>query len=75
MSQVESNHAIYMERLRRAAERDHYGETALMVDGEIIEYFADASDAYVAGCEQFGSDNFSLQEVGAISLGLLGLLV
>lgn len=34
-SQVESNHAIYLDQYRADAERDHYGETALMVDGEI----------------------------------------
>ena len=74
-SQVESNYAIYLDKYKDEAERSHKGEVALMVDGEIIEYFPTSSDAYDAGCERYGLGNFSIQEIGAapISLGAQSL--
>lgn len=64
-SQVESNHAIYLTKYRAEAERDHTGDVALMVDGEIKAYFPTASDAYTAGHDQYGLGNFSIQQIGA----------
>ncbi len=69
-SQVESNHVIYLEKYRTHAERDHHGETALMVDGEIRGYFPTASEAYIAGQDQHGLGNFSIQQVGAEPVAL-----
>ena len=69
-SQVESNYAGYLNEYKDEAERYHKGEVALMVDGEIIEYFPTASDAYDAGCERHGLGNFSIQEIGAAPIGL-----
>ena len=40
-SQVESNHAAYLEMHRLEAERLHEGEVALMVDGEIKQILRD----------------------------------
>ena len=64
-SQVESNYAIYLKNYRAEAERDHKGEVALMVDGEIKGYFPTASDAYISGHDQYGLGNFSIQQIGA----------
>ncbi len=64
-SQVESNYAIYLKNYKAEAERDHKGEIALMVDGEIRGYFQTASDAYTAGHDQYGLGNFSIQQIGA----------
>ena len=69
-SQVELNHAIYLEKHKALAERHHKGEVALMVDGAIKGYFPTASDAYTAGCEQHGLGNFSIQQIGADPIDL-----
>lgn len=74
-TQAESNHIIYMERHKEAAERDHHGEVALMVDGKIIDYFTSESDAYTTGRDRYGLGNFSIELVGAapIDLGIQAL--
>ena len=69
-SQVESNHAIYLRKYKAEAEKYHKGEVALMVDGEIKGYFPTASDAYIAGHDQYGLGSFSIQQVGADPIGL-----
>lgn len=77
-TQVKSNHAIYLQEFRKEAERDHHGEAALMVDGEIIDYFPDGGAAYEAGYNRFGLGNFSIEFVGAEPVDLrfqtLGIL-
>lgn len=70
MSQVDSNHAIYVKKYKAEAERYHMGDVALMVDGEIKDYFPTASDAYAAGYEQYGLGRFSIQQIGANPIGL-----
>ncbi|MCY3663615.1 MAG: hypothetical protein OXH28_12455 [bacterium] len=69
-SQVESNHAIYLNRYKAEAEREHKGEVALMVDGEIKAYFPTASAAYAAGHDQYGLGHFSIQQIGADPIDL-----
>lgn len=69
-SQVEPNYAIYLKKYRAEAERDHNGEVALMVDGEIKGYFPTASDAYTADHDQYGLGNFSIQQIGADPIDL-----
>ncbi len=69
-SQVEFNSAAYLEKYKAEAERDHYGETALMVSGEITEYFETALAAYEAGYARHGLGNFSIQHVGVEPLTL-----
>ena len=69
-SQVESNYAIYLKEYKAEAEKHHTGEVALMVDGEIKEYFPTASDAYIAGHDQYGLGNFSIQQIGADPIDL-----
>ena len=64
ISQVESNHATYLKKHKFAAERDHMGEAALMVEGEIKGYFPTGSEAYLAGCDKYGLGNFSIQLIG-----------
>jgi hypothetical protein len=61
--QVERNFKAFQEILPAIAEL-HRGKFALMRDGEIIEYFDTARDAYVAGQKIFKEDLiFSIQEV------------
>lgn len=77
MSQVDTNHEIYLRDLKEDAERDHTGEVALMVDGEIIDYFADGGTAYEFGYKEYGLGNFSIEFVGAdpIDLGFQTLAI
>lgn len=72
VSQVDLNCAIYIKKYKAEAERYHTGEVALMVDGEIKEYFPTASDAYTAGHEQHGLGNFSIRHIGADPIDLGG---
>jgi hypothetical protein len=61
--QVEINFRAFQEKLPAIAETQR-GKFALMRDGEIIEYFDTARDAYVAGQKIFREDSiFSIQEV------------
>jgi hypothetical protein len=62
-SQIEQNFQVFEQRLP-ALLKTHRGQFALMRDGEIVEFFDTARDAYVAGQKLFAQDNlFSIQEV------------
>ena len=63
ISQVDSNYEIYNRELKAEAEKHHKGETALMVDGEIEEYFPTPTAAFVAGLERHGTGHFSIQPI------------
>ncbi len=54
---------------REALERDHWGRSALMRDGQVIGIFDDDIDAYDVGIERFGHQNFAIVGIGAISAG------
>lgn len=61
-------HAV---RHRESLEDDHWGSSALMCDGEVIEVFADGSEACDAGMERFGQGNFGIMHIGIASTGYL----
>lgn len=61
--QVETNYKAFQEKLLSIMEA-HRGKFALMRDGQIIEFFDTARDAYVAGQKLYSQDKlFSVQEV------------
>lgn len=51
----------------------HAGKFVLMRDGEIVEYFDTARDAYISGNKLFPDENFSIQEIAyaPVNLGFL----
>lgn len=66
---VQFHTRTYWSVYREALERDHWGCSALMRDGEVIEIFDAGIDAYDAGMEQFGRGNFATQGIGTVSFG------
>lgn len=61
--QVKRNYEAFAQRLPGLL-ASHQGKFALMRDGEIVEFFDTARDAYVAGQKLFKDDQlFSIQEV------------
>lgn len=61
--QIELNYKAFRDRLSTLLP-SHSGKFALMRDGEIVEFFDTARDAYLAGRKLFPSDLlFSVQEV------------
>lgn len=76
-NQARENHDIYMEKYKEEAERHHRGKTALMHDGEIIDYYNDESDAVTTGKQYYGLGNFSIVRVGEkpVRLGAMTHLV
>jgi len=61
--QIETNYKSFEEKLPSLM-ASHRGKFALMRDGEIIEFFDTARDAYLAGMKLFEKDQlFSVQEV------------
>ena len=59
-------------KIEDSLKAEHMGQTALLHDGKVIDFYNDRRDAYTAGLRQFGSGKFSIQTVGAkpISLGI-----
>lgn len=60
--QIEINYKAFQEKLPSIPPR-FQGKFALMRDGEIIEYFDTARDAYTAGQKLYPDQLFSIQEV------------
>lgn len=61
--QLDRNYKAFKEKLLSLIP-DHKGKFALMRDGEIIEFFDTARDAYFAGKKIFANDGlFSVQEI------------
>jgi len=61
--QIERNYRAFTLKLPSLL-MSHQGKFALMRDGEIVEFFDTARDAYVAGQRLFTDDHiFSVQEV------------
>lgn len=69
-TQAQRNHDGYHERYRAELEEEHFGQIALMHDGEVVHIFNDESDAYTIGYERFGFENFSLKRIGEQPLNL-----
>lgn len=62
-SQVETNYAAFKKLLPTLLAK-HKGKFALMHDGEVLEFFDTARDAFLAGQKLYDSqDGFSVQEV------------
>lgn len=59
--EVDRNYDAFMRMLSSILD-EHRDETALMRDGQIVEFFAKPGDAYRAGVERF-PDQIFLQEV------------
>lgn len=59
----------YANQHRDRLERDHWGRTALMRDGEVIEIFDEGIEAHHAGMERFGARNFATMGIGVVSIG------
>ena len=70
-SKVEQHTRTYAAEHRETLERDHWGSSALMRDGEVIEVFADGAEACDTGIEQFGIGNFGIMHIGTASTGYL----
>lgn len=61
--QIEKNYKVFEGKLPNLLV-SHRGKFALMKNGEIIEFFDTARDAYIAGQKLFEKDKlFSIQEV------------
>ena len=59
----------YATRYRERLQRDHWGRTALMRDGEVIEIFDEGIEAHDLGMERFGARNFATMGIGVVSIG------
>ncbi|MDE0656739.1 MAG: hypothetical protein F4Y99_03395 [Acidimicrobiaceae bacterium] len=66
---VQFHTRTYASEHREALERDHWGRSALMRDGEVIAIYDAGIDAYDAGMERFGQGNFATQGIGTVSVG------
>ena len=66
---VEFHTRTYGTEHREALERDHWGRSALMRDGVVVDVFEEGIDAYDAGIERFGQMNFAVMGIGVISIG------
>ena len=75
MSQIDINHDAYRETHRHGLEKEHLGEYALMHDAQVVDVFETVDEAFNAGMDNFGADQFSIEEIGAqpIHLGVFGL--
>jgi hypothetical protein len=63
LEQIDLNYQAFQQQLPTLV-TSHPGKFALMRDGQIIEFFDTARDAYVAGQRLFEQDKlFSIQEV------------
>ncbi len=60
--QVEKNYRAFAQKLPSLI-AEHRGKFALMRDGEIVEFFDTARDAFVAGQKLFTDQLFSIQEI------------
>lgn len=68
--EVERNYKVFEEKLPSLL-ASHRGKFALMRDGEIVEFFDTARDAYVTGLKLFEKDRlFSVQEVAETPIDL-----
>jgi len=61
-AQIERNYKAFAEKLPTLLST-HRGKFALMHDGEIIEFFDTARDAYLTGQQLYSDHLFSVQEV------------
>lgn len=62
MAEVERNYEAFRAQLPKLLP-SYGGKFALMKDGEIVDFFDTAMDAYTVGKRDFGIDGFSVQEI------------
>ena len=67
--QIEKNYKVFLQKLPDLLP-EQSGKFALMHDGEIVEFFDTARDAYIAGQRIFNDDLFSVQEITDIPINL-----
>jgi hypothetical protein len=60
--QLQKNYEAFVQKLPDLLPL-HNGKFALMYDGEIVEFFDSARDAYVSGSKAYPDQNFTIQEV------------
>ena len=61
-TQVERNYEAFLAQLPKLLP-SYGGKFALMRDGEIVDFFDTAMDAYTVGKREFGLGGFSIQEI------------
>ena len=52
------------DRVQEEMEREHWGRTVLMHNGEVVSIYNDYGDAYSIACFMYGLGKFSLHVVG-----------
>ena len=60
--EVDQNFIAFQSLLPSLIE-SRYGQHALLHKGNIIDYYPSSVEAYIDGCNTFGTGNFSVQEV------------
>ena len=61
-TQVERNYEAFRAKLPKLLPT-YGGKFALLKDGEIVDFFDTAKDAYTVGSKEFGIGGFSIQEI------------
>lgn len=61
-TQIERNYEVFLAQLPKLLP-SHGGQFALMRNGEIVDFFDTAMDAYTVGKKEFGLGGFSIQEI------------
>lgn len=67
--QIDKNYTAFIKKLPEILP-EKAGKFALMHDGEIVEYFDTARDAYIAGMKLYNDGLFSIQEITDIPINL-----
>jgi hypothetical protein len=68
-TQVERNYEVFRAKLPQLLST-HEGKFALMRNGEIVDFYDTAMDAYTKGKQDFGLGGFSIQEIADKMLDL-----
>ncbi len=66
---VDLHSKTYESKHRTVLESEHWGRSALMHNGEVIDIFDESIDAYDIGVESYGQGNFAVIGIGAVSAG------
>jgi len=75
-SEVKRNYEAFVKLLPELL-ATHRGKFALMHNGQIVEFFDTAADAYKVGVKNHGEEKFSIQEVidSPVDLGFFSYAV
>ena len=71
------NLLAYIEKFQDDLEEKCPGQTAVLHNRQVAKVIEDYEEAYLYGCREFGSGNFSLKKIGQkpISMGFMGLVL